>query len=285
MTPLRRRLIDDLQMRNYSPRTVEAYVAAVARLATFCQRSPDLITTEQIRLFQLDLLQRQVSWGLFNQVVCGLRFFYATTLGQADRVPFLPYGKKPRTLPTVLSPDEVLRLFQAAPRLSDRVLLQTTYACGLRVAEVVHLQVGDIDSARLVVWVRQGKGHKDRLVPLSPRLLAQLREYWQQERPRPWLFPGRPPQTPVCTATVQDLVSRVARAAGLGKRVTPHTLRHSYATHLLEAGTDLCTIQKLLGHSSLRTTSRYLHVSQRHVQGTPCLLEWIARPAAAEVSP
>jgi integrase/recombinase XerD len=285
VTPLRQRLIDDLQMRNYSPRTVEAYVAAVARLAHFCHCSPDQITSEQIRTFQLHLLDQGVSWSLFNQVVCGLRFFYVTSLGQPDRVPFLPYGKKPKTLPTVLSPDEVLHLFGAAPRLCDRVLLQTTYACGLRVTEVIHLQLSDIDSARQVVWIHQGKGHKDRLVPLSPKLLAQLRAYWQQYRPRSWLFPGRKPQAPVCAATVQDLVARVAGRAGLTKHVTPHTLRHSYATHLLEAGTDLCTIQKLLGHSALKTTARYLHVSTRHLQDTPCLLDWIVQPAATESQP
>ena len=281
MTPLRQRLLEDLHLRNYSPHTVAGYVRAVERLARFYQRSPDQITTEEIRAFQLDLLQRRVSWGLFNQVVCGLRFFFTTTLGRPDMVPHLPYGKKPKILPVVLSPDELRQLFQACERLCDRVLLQTTYACGLRVAEVVHLQVTDIDNGRMVVWVHQGKGQKDRLVPLSAQLLTQLRDYWQKYRPRPWLFPGLKPQRPLSTVTVQNLVRRVAAQVGLSKRVTPHTLRHSYATHLLEAGTDLCTIQRLLGHSSLKTTARYVHVSTQHLQKTPCLLEWIALPASS----
>ena len=147
------------------------------------------------------------------------------------------------------------------------------------------MQVTDIDSHRMVVWVRQGKGRKDRLVPLSAQLLTQLRDYWRQERPQPWLFPGQTPHQPLSLATVQNLVVRRAADAGLSKHVTPHTLRHSYATHLLEAGTDLCTLQKLLGHSSLKTTARYLHLSTQHLQKTPCLLEWIALPASSPEAP
>jgi integrase/recombinase XerD len=280
MTPLRQRLIEDLRLRNYSPRTVEAYVAAVAKLARHFRTAPDQLAPEQLRQFQLHLLQQRVSWSQFNQVTCGLRFFFAVTLGRPDVIAKLPYGKKPKGLPTVLAPDEILRLFAAAGTGRDRLLLQTTYACGLRISEVVGLQLSDIDSARHVVLVRQGKGRKDRLVPLSDRLLHELRGYWRQYRPRLWLFPGQPPQRPLCVGSVQRLCQRLARRAGLSKPTTMHTLRHSYATHLLEAGCDLVTIQHLLGHRDLKTTARYLHVSNQRLQQAPSLLDWVARPPA-----
>ena len=177
MTPLRQRFLDDLRLRNYAPRTIEAYVAAVARFARHLGRSPDTLGAEDVRTFQLHLLEQQASWSQFNQIVCGLRLFYAVTLQRPDVVRMIPYGKKPKTLPCVLSPEEVLRLFQAARPGRDRVLLQTAYACGLRLGELLSLRLGDIDSARMVVHVRQGKGRKDRLVPLSPHLLEELRGY------------------------------------------------------------------------------------------------------------
>ena len=160
MTPLRQRFIDDLRIRNYSPRTIEAYVAGVVRLARHFGRSPDLLGPEDIRAFQLDLLQRRVSWSKFNQTVCALRFLYRVTLGRPEQLPYIPYGKRPKTLPSVLSPEEVSRLIQAAAHGRDRVLLQLAYGCGLRLSELLSLQVGDIDSARMVLHVRQGKGHK-----------------------------------------------------------------------------------------------------------------------------
>jgi integrase/recombinase XerD len=285
MTPLRQRLIDDLRLRNYAPGTLEAYVAAVAKLAQHFRTPPDRLTPEQIRQFQLHLLQRRVSWSLFNQVPCGLRFFFAITLGRPDVVSTLPYGKKPRPLPTVLAPDEVLRLSAAACTGRDRMLLQTTYACGLRVSEVGGLRPADLDSARRVVLSRQGKGRKDRLVPLAARLLDELRAYWRQHRPGAWLFPGGRPDRPLSVAAAQKLCRRAARRAGLSKPLTPHTLRHSYATHLLEAGCDLVTIQHLLGHRDLKTTARYLHVSGQRLQQAPSLLDWVARPAAVQGAP
>src|SRR6516162_7238396 len=248
MTPLRQRFVEDLRLRNYSPRTIEIYVAHVARFAKHFGRSPDLLGPEEMRAFQLHLLERKVSWSQFNQTVCALRFFYGKTLGRSEQVPMLPYGKKPHGLPCVLSPEEVARLLEAARPGRERMLLQTAYACGLRLMEVLHLQVGDIDSARMLVHVRQGKGRKDRLVPLSPRLLAELRSYWRRYRPRHWLFPGTAPEQPIHPGTVQKQCQRAARRAGLKKRCTPHTLRHSYATHLLEAGVDLVTLQAILGH-------------------------------------
>jgi site-specific recombinase XerD len=281
MTPLRQRLLDDLQRRNYAPATIEAYVSAVARFARHFHRSPDQLGPEDIRAFQVHLLQQHISWGLFNQIVCGLRFFYTFTLGRPEVVTQIPFGKKPKTLPTVLSPDEIRRLFQAVTTLRDRVLLETDYAIGLRVSELVRLQLPDLDSARGVVIVRQGKGRKDRQVPLSARLLEELRAYWRQYRPALWLFPGQTPAGHLCVNTVQRLCTEAARRAGLSKRVTVHTLRHSYATHLLEAGTDLLTIQKLLGHRDLKTTARYTHVSTQHLQRTPSLLDLLVVPPTA----
>jgi integrase/recombinase XerD len=280
MTPLRQRLIDDLRLRNYAPGTIEAYVAAVAKLAHYSGTPPDRLTPEQIRDFQLHLLQRRVSWSQFNQITCGLRFFFAITLGRPDVVGKIPYGKKPKPLPLVLAPAEVLQLFDGAACDRDRTLLQITYACGLRVSEVVGLRPGDIDSARGVVVVRQGKGRKDRLVPLSARLLDELRGYWRKYRPLTWLFPGGRPGRPLSVAAAQKLCRRAVRRAGLSKPLTLHTLRHSYATHLLEAGCDVVTIQHLLGHRDLKTTARYLHVSNRHLQQAPSLLDWVARPPA-----
>ena len=285
MTPLRQRLVDDLRLRNYSPRTIEAYVAGVARLAKHFNRPPDQLTVEQLREFQLHLLDQQVSWSLFNVVVSSLRFFYGTTLGRPNTVPFLAYGKRTRSIPAVLSVDEVRALFEAAAPGRDRVLLQTAYACGLRIGELVHLQVTDIDAARMLVTVRRGKGNKDRQVPLSERLLKELRWQWWTHRSRPWLFPGQSADRPLHPTNVQRLFQAALRRAGIAKRATPHTLRHSFATHLLEAGVDLVAVQRLLGHGSLSTTAHYLHVSRRHLAKMPSLLDLIALPSAAEGSP
>ena len=281
MTPLRQRLIDDLRLRNYSPRTIEAYTAGVARLAKYFNRSPDQLGVEHLRQFQLHLLEQQVSWSLFNVVVSALRFFYGTTLNRPDTVPFIAYGKRTRSIPSVLSVDEVRVLFEAAAPGRDRVLLQTAYACGLRIGELIHLQVADIDSARMVAIVRQGKGRQDRQVPLSERLLVTLRCHWRSHRSRPWLFPGQTADRPLHPTNVQRLFQAALRRAGIAKRATPHTLRHSFATHLLEAGVDLVTVQRLLGHGSLSTTAHYLHVSRRHLQRTPSLLDLIAVVPAA----
>src|SRR5262249_35424314 len=236
MTPLRQRLIDDLRLRNYSPRTIEAYVAGVARLARHFGRSPDQLGPEEIRTFQLHLLERKVSWSQFNQITCALRFFYGVTLGRTEQLPEIPYGKRLKTLPSVLSPEEVVRLFAAARPGRERLMLQVAYASGLRIGELTCLQVSDIDSARMVVHVRQGKVRTDRPVPLSERLLQELRAYWRLPRPHRWLFPGTPPYRPMCTSSLQRQCQRAVHRAGLKKRCTPHTLRHSYATHLLEAG-------------------------------------------------
>jgi integrase/recombinase XerD len=275
MKALRQRLMEDMQVRNYSPRTVQAYVAAVAKLARHFKRPPDQLTAEEVRAFQVALVSKQVSWSHFNQVVSGLRFFYGTTLGRPEIVEMLPYGKRPKRLPTVLSVEEVTQLLEAARPGRERVLMQTAYACGLRISELLNLQVTDIDSARMVVIVRQGKGAKDRQVPLSARLLGELRQWWCRHRTKPWLFPGctdRTRQQPMNATNVQRMCQEVVARAKLKKKASMHTLRHSYATHMLEAGVDVVTLQKLLGHNSLSTTARYLHLSTRQLQRMPDLL-------------
>lgn len=275
MTALRQRLMEDMQVRNYSPRTVEAYVAAVAKLAKHFMRSPDQLSGEEVRAFQVHLLTKNTSWSQFNQIVSGLRFFFGTTLGRPGMVEMLPYGKKPKTLPVVLSVEEVGQLLEAARPGRERILLTTAYACGLRISELLSLQVTDIDSARMVVNVRQGKGAKDRQVPLSARLLGELRTWWCGHRTRPWLFPGMTGASrarPMNVTSVQRMMKQVVVRAQLRKPASMHTLRHSYATHLLEAGVDVVTLQKLLGHSSLSTTARYLHLSRRQMAKLPDLL-------------
>jgi integrase/recombinase XerD len=278
MTALRQRLIEDLQVRNYSPRTVEAYVAAVAKLAKHFMKSPDELTSEELRGFQVALLAKKTSWSQFNQIVCGLRFFYGTTLGRSEVVQTLPYGKKPKVLPVVLSMEEVAQLLAAAKPGRERMLLETAYGCGLRISELLGLQVTDIDASRMVVTVRHGKGAKDRQVPLSARLLSALRRWWSTHRHPRWLFPGKRSGRPLTEGNVQRICKRVVQRAQLRKPATLHTLRHSYATHLLEAGVDVVTLQKLLGHSDLSTTARYLHLSTRQMQKLPNVLDLLGLP-------
>ena len=279
MTPLRQRFQDDLRLRNYAPRTIQAYVAGVARLARHFGRSPDQLGAEELRAFQVHLVDQGVSWSLFNQTVCAWKLCYGQTLGRPDVVPFVRFAKRPKRLPVVLAPEEVVPLFAAARPGVERVLLQADYALGLRVSELIRLQVTDLDSRRMVVHVHAGKGRKDRLVPLAPKVLEELRAYGRQYQPTAWLLPGKKPGTHRSAASVQRLVHRVTRRAGLTKAVTVHTLRHSYATHQLEAGLDLLTLQRVRGHQSLKTTAEYVHLTTRQLQRTPGLLEWLARPA------
>jgi site-specific recombinase XerD len=254
MTPLRQRFIDDLRLRNYAPRTIETYAGRIVCFAKHFGRSPDLLGPDEVRAFQLHLLERRVSWSSFNQAVCALRFLYGVTLGRPEELPLIPYGKRPKTLPSVLAPAEVVRLLEAAAPGRDRVFLQVAYGCGLRLSELIHLQVSDIDSARMVIHVRHGKGAKDRLVPLSRRLLAELRAYWRLCRPRTWLFPGHKPDRPLNGSNMQRRLTQLVDRVGLRKHCSMHTLRHSYATHLLEAGVDLLTLKTLLGHRSSSAT-------------------------------
>jgi integrase/recombinase XerD len=269
MTELRRSMLEELQLRNYSPRTVEVYIRCVANFAQYFKLSPDRLGPEHIRQYQLFLVQRkQVAWAVFNQTVCALRFFYHHVLHRDWMIEHIPYPRHEEKLPVVLSPTEVAAVFQATRNLKHRTILMTIYAAGLRVSEVIHLRVADIDSQRQVICVRQGKGRKDRQVMLSPKLLELLRLYWKSYRPTVWLFPGKPPERPITRETVFTICRQAGEAAHLSKRISPHTLRHCFATHLLEDATDLRRIQVLLGHRNLKTTAKYLHVSNLAVRTT-----------------
>lgn len=261
MSPLRRRMIEDMTIRNLSPATQQSYIYAVSKFSRFFGRSPDKLGLEDVRAFQVHLVSTGISWSGLNQIVCALRFFYGVTLRQ-DAVPeAIPHAREPRTLPVILSADEVVRFLEAVPSLKARTALTTAYAAGLRASEAVALKVANIDSRRRVIRVEHGKGGKDRYVMLSPQLLSILRRYWRLVRPRTWLFPGRSADRPINVQVLHGACRSAAAAAGLSKRVTVHTLRHSFATHLLESGTDVRIIQALLGHSSLSTTGRYTQVA------------------------
>ena len=286
MTALRQKMLDDLQLRNYSDRTIKAYLRCVSQFAQHFGKSPDQLGPAQIREYQLYLIkQKQCSWAVFNQTVCALRFFYNTTLGCKEMIEEIPYPRFEKRLPVVLSKTEVAALLQAVSNLKHRALLTTLYATGLRVSEVTHLVVTDIDSGRMIVQVRQGKGRKDRFVMLSPTLLTLLRQYWKAYQPRHWLFPGQNRNHPINDATAYRICQQAARAAKLSKSVSPHCLRHSFATHLLEAGTDLRTIQLLLGHRNLKTTAVYLHVSTLALRSTTSPLDLLVSSPSVEPTP
>jgi integrase/recombinase XerD len=274
MTPLRQRMLEDLQLRNYSPQTIHCYLRCVAAFAKHFGLSPEHLGPEQVRIYQLFLVQeKQVSWPSVVQTVCALRFFYRVTLGRPAMLEYIASPQRPLTLPIILSQAEVATLLRTPRNLKHRAILTTLYAAGLRVSELCQLQVTDIDSARMVLRVRQGKGQHDRYVMLSPKLLPLLRHYWQQEKPRPWLFPGNLRTRPITARMVHRICRDAGQAAHLSKLIHPHVLRHAFATHLLEAGVDLRRIQLLLGHRSLRSTSRYLHVTPQALHAPPSPLD------------
>jgi site-specific recombinase XerD len=262
-------MIDDMTLRNFTKATIKTYVRAVAHFARYFHRSPDHLGREDVRAYLLHLLNEQhVSHSYYKLTRCALRFFYRETLGRDDVPASLAPVKEPRSLPIVFGPDELVRFFAAITHLKHRALLMTAYAAGLRISEVARLRTADIDSARMVIRVDRGKGQKDRYVMLSSRLLEILRAYWKAARPSDFLFPGAAADRPLTTGSVRKVCSRARRAAGLDKHVTVHTLRHSFATHLLESGTDLRTIQVLLGHHSFSTTARYVHVATASLPST-----------------
>lgn len=278
MTVLRRRLIEDLQLKGFSPHTQLAYVQAVARFARHFKASPDKLGPEEVRQYLLYLVnERHVAWSTYNVTLCALRFFYQTTLGRTALLEGIPCPKEPKRLPVVLSREEVTRFLAAAAHFKSRVMLTLAYAAGLRVSEIVALEIGDIDSQRMVIHVRQAKGLKDRYVMLSPKLLELLRTYWKRTQPRPrsHLFTGRTGK-PLATRTVIIICQRTLRRSGLNKHITMHTLRHSFATHLIEAGVDLRTIQVLLGHRNLKTTAIYTAVSLERVTSLASPLDALA---------
>jgi integrase/recombinase XerD len=272
MTHLRKRLLEELQRRNYSPSTARGYVIAVKQFAEYFGKSPDRLGAEHLRRFQLYLLQeKKLASGTVEMRMSALRFFFKKTLKRRDvGLDDLPFPKRPRRLPTVLSPEEVTRLIEASRNLMHRTMLMVLYATGARRTEVSLLKVCDIDSQRMVIHIRQGKGSRDRDLPLSPKLLEALREYWRWKKPKVYLFPStvghRGVEAPISDKMVWYAVKQAARRAGLSKRVGPHSFRHSFATELLEAGTDLRTIQLLMGHARLEDTTVYLHLSRRHLE-------------------
>ena len=274
MTKLRQRMVEELQRRNYSPATIRGYVLAVKQFAEYFGKPPDRLGATQIKRFQWYLLQeRKLTPGTVEMRISALRFFFKKMLKRSDiHFDDLPFPKIPRKLPTVLSPEEVGCMIGRTTNLMHRTILMVLYATGVRRTELSLLKVADIDSKRMVVHIRQGKGSRDRDVPLSPKLLEVLREYWRWKKPRNYLFPStvgqRGVDAPMSDKVVWWAVREAARRAGITRRIGPHTFRHSFATELLETGTDLRTIQLLMGHARLEDTTLYLHLSRRHLKMT-----------------
>jgi integrase/recombinase XerD len=284
ISPLRQRMIEDMTIRNLSPTTQASYVHWVKSFAVHIGRSPDQATIEDVRAFQLHQVHRKIAWATLNQAVSGLRFFFGVTLGRADLPVRIPYARKAKTLPIVLAADEVGRLLEAVDDLTCRVALACAYATGLRTSEVVAIRIEHIETARELIRVAEGKGAKDRYVMLSPALLVLLRTYWKVERPRPWLFPNDGGTGPLATSTLNAAIKAAAEKTGLAKAVTVKTLRHCFATHLLEQGTDIRVIQVLLGHSQLTTTARYTKVSSTLIAATVSPLDRLGLSGLAAVS-
>jgi site-specific recombinase XerD len=266
-------MIEDMTVRNLSPATQRSYLHAVTKFSRHFGRSPDLLGIEDVRAFQVFLVSQGISWPALNQTVCALRFFYGVTLNRAEIPERIAYARTPRKLPAILSAEEVVRFLEAVPGLKARTALTAAYGAGLRASEAVNLKVADIDSDRMLIQVRHGKGARDRTVMLSPQLLTILRTYWRLARPREWLFPGRDETKPLDVQVLHAACRSATRAAGLSKRVSVHTLRHSFATHLLESGVDIRIIQVLLGHKSLSTTARYTQVATTTIARTQSPLE------------
>ncbi len=269
ISPLRQRMIEDMTMRKLAPKTQSGYIRAVKKLTVFLGRSPDTASAEDLRRFQLHLVRNGVSSITVNATITGLRFFFATTLDRGDALAKMSHLYQPRKLPVILSVEEVTRLLQAVTNRKHRAALSVAYGAGLRASEVVHLKVSHIDSQRMVIRVEQGKGKKDRYAMLSPSLLKALRSWWCYAHskgkmlPGGWLFPGQNPANPLSTRQLNKACHAATRAAGLDKRVSMHTLRHAFATHLLEQKEDIRVIQVLLGHKKLETTARYAHVATK----------------------
>jgi site-specific recombinase XerD len=274
ISPLRQRMIDDMTQRKLNPKTQEAYLRSVIKLSRFLGRSPDTASADDLRQFQLHLAQNGISNKTINATITGLRFFFETTLDDHQALRKMSTVRDPRTLPVILSPDEVKRLLEATTNLKYKAALATAYGAGLRASEVTHLKVTDIDSQRMVIRVEQGKGSKDRNAILSPALLALLRDWWRTAQAQRrmlkggWLFPGQNPVNPLSTRQLRRAMDASVKLAGLDKHVSLHSLRHAFATHLLEQGIDIRLIQVLLGHKKLETTAMYSQVATRTLRDT-----------------
>jgi integrase/recombinase XerD len=277
MTTLRQQMDDAMLVRGFAVRTRESYLGAVTRLAKFYRRPPDQLTPEEVQAYLVHMLRDdQLAWSTCHQAVCAFRFLYHTTLQRPVATFMVPGPKQPQKLPEILSAEEVQRIIARTLNRRQRVLLATAYGAGLRLSELVHLKVTDVDAQRMSLRVEQGKGAKDRYTLLSARLLDELRAYWREYRPHGgWLFPSRGGQRPMDVTTVQKIYMAAKLRARITKRGGIHALRHAFATHLLEAGIDLHTIQRLLGHGSITSTMRYFHVARRVLLGTPSPLEWL----------
>jgi integrase/recombinase XerD len=276
VSPLRQRMIDDMTMRNFAPQTQESYIRAVKAFAAFLGRSPGEASFDDVRRFQLHLVTSGAGVPTINTALTALRFFFTVTLRKPAVVADLPFIREPRKLPVVLSPEEVARLLDAAPGRKYKAALSVAYGAGLRASEIISLKVSDIDSTRMVIRVEQGKGRKDRYVMLSPHLLDLLRAWWKVARPQGWLFPGRDPGQPLTTRQLNRACHAAAQTAEIGQRVSRHTLRHSFATHLLEQKIDIRVIQVLLGHKKLDTTALYTRVALKSLGAVPSPLEHLA---------
>jgi len=266
VSPLRRRMIEDMTVRNFLEKTQKDYIGHVKNLTAFLGRSPDTATAEDLRRYQLHLTDTGVRPPTINSAVSALRFFFSVTVDRPEVTKPLTFVAEPRKIPVVLSPEEVVRFLEAAPGPKYKAALSAAYGAGLRVSEVVALKVSDVDSRRMLLKIEQGKGRKDRLAMLSPRLLELLRDWWRIARPQVWLFPGQNPVNPLTTRQFNRAVHAAAQRAQITKRVTPHTLRHSFATHLLEQNIDIRVIQVLLGHAKLETTALYTRVAPNTIR-------------------
>ncbi len=273
ISPLRRRMIEDMTIRKLAPKTQASYIRAVRNFTDFLGRSPDRASAEDLRRYQLHLASSGVSVPSLNATVTALRFFFQVTLGRGEVTAKMTFVREPRKLPVILSLEEVARLLGAAPGLKYRAALSVAYGAGLRASEVISLKLSDIDSGRMVIRVEQGKGGKDRYVMLSPSLLELLRAWWRAARPRGWLFPGQNPINPLTTRQLNRACHAATLAAGIDKRVSLHTLRHSFATHLLEQKVDIRVIQVLLGHKKLDTTALYSQVATKTIREVRSPLE------------
>jgi integrase/recombinase XerD len=274
MTPLRQRMLEDMGIRNLAENTQLSYLQQVSLYAAHFHRSPEELGPEEVRAYQVHLTTtRKLAPSSVSIATSALRFLYKVTLKREWTPDDIPMPRKAFKLPVVLSPEEVMHFLACVDSLKQRTILTTTYAAGLRVSEATHLKVTDVDSQRMVLRIDQGKGRRDRYVMLSPRLLEALRSYWKIERPKTWLFPGDVPGQPISRSAVELACQKAHRAAGIAKPITPHSLRHAFATHLLEAGTDVRRIQLLLGHRSLATTSRYLKIATSTVCATTSPLD------------
>ena len=285
ISQLRQRMIDDMTARRLSEATQKDYVRNVRNFTAFLGRSPDTATSEDLRRFQLHMAQQQVSPWSINAAIAALRFFFTVTLEKPDLVRPLRIVNEPRKAPVVLSREEVARLLEAAPGLKYKAALSVAYGAGLRVSEVANLKVSDIDSERMTLRVEQGKGQRDRYVMLSPQLLELLRDWWRASRPQVWLFPGQNPINPMTPRQLNRAVHAAKDLAGISKRVSPHTLRHSFATHLLEQGVDIRVIQVLLGHAKLETTALYTRVAVNTVRDIESPLERLGVNLASRSPP